>query len=115
MHTGNFTFKGTSTGTGELLIDTPEKLSPQNNRHGDLRSGRIIAEAIKETLKYEKGATRKIASGVILNYPWVVMLFYVGGGLLCTTHLNMCSRVLIPGETMTSSSTKFTTCSITRN
>lgn len=79
MHDGTFTFKGTSTRTGELLVNTNEEISPRNNRHSGL-SKTTIAKAIEETLSnYEEGATRKIVCGILWNIPWAVLLFFVVG------------------------------------
>jgi len=81
MHTGTFTFKGSSTRTGELLTNessTPSEME-EGTAGGDARNKRVIAEAIEKTLiEYEKGAIRTIACGVLWNLPWVVLLVYVG-------------------------------------
>ena len=41
----------------------------------------VIAGAVEECLEvYEKGARLRILGGILLNVPWVVVLYCIGGG-----------------------------------
>lgn len=139
MHTGIFTYKGTCTRAGELVVKQPDqkvkkskqveaKEKKRKLRKGDSSSNsnspssqrpktkgklggsppqketkgaakadseqpaavpkrepttfkRIIARAVEEGLNsYERSSWLRIYFGVLINMPWIFLLWYVSGG-----------------------------------
>ena len=65
--------EGTTAEDDDEASDEPEREPPTFKQ--------VIAGAVEEGLEvYEKGARLRILAGILLNVPWVVVLYFIGGG-----------------------------------